>query len=68
MTQNMDRLISSIIGIILGACFAIFINYNNYLYKGPNSNIIKKQLYEQNGKCYKLEPVVHICPINKSML
>lgn len=63
-----DQLLNSVMGLILGIFLAYFINTTRQLYKGPNSNIIKKQIYTRNDKCYKLEPVVHICPISKSML
>lgn len=62
-----DYLVNSLVGLIIGMCLAYFINYTRRLYKGPNSNIIRKQIYRNNGNCYKLEPVIHICPINRSM-
>lgn len=49
------------LGLIIGFLIYLTLNCSN-IYKGPNSNIIKKQVFELNGKCYKFVPVVHICP------
>jgi hypothetical protein len=35
---------------------------------GPASKKIVKQIYKnKDGECYKLKPVVYICPISLSM-
>lgn len=50
-----------IIGILVGH---VIIRNVYIVYHGPNSNIIKKQIFhdKQRNICYKLEPKVHICP------
>ena len=52
-------IIGLILGIILQNCF-----FKNVIYKGPNSNIVKKQIYQDdNGNCYKFRVESYICPI-----
>ena len=52
-----------LIGVIIG-----YIIFKEYKYKGPDSNIISKEIYTDiNGKKYKWLPSVCICPIDLSM-
>jgi hypothetical protein len=55
-----NELMSIIFGCLFG--FIIILMINKPVYHGPNSNVIRKQIFKQNGKCYKFNPVVHICP------
>ncbi|AYV78754.1 MAG: hypothetical protein Edafosvirus30_5 [Edafosvirus sp.] len=65
----MDEILNIIIGLIIGVVIAIFYNSYNVLYRGPNSNEIKNKIYKDNdGNCYRLVPVVHICPTSISMI
>lgn len=60
-----------IIIMIIGLLIGIFIGYiifNQDKYVGPNSNNIIQEIYEdENGKKYKWETKVCICPISYSM-
>jgi len=60
-----------IIIIMIGIISGFYIGYKlneSYIYHGPNSKKIKKIIYKnKNGKCYKLKPIVYICPISLSM-
>ena len=47
-------------GILIGIIL-FYIVKKPFVYRGPNSSIIKKQIYMKNNKYYKLEPVVYIC-------
>lgn len=60
------EMITIITGIVV-AVIIYFIAYPSVLYHGPNSNIVRKRIYKLDGKCYKLKPVVYICPIRTSM-
>ena len=67
----MDIIIINIIlsiffGIILGTVL-FFINPYKYHLHGPNSKDIISKVYRVGDKCYKLEPVVTICPSYISM-
>lgn len=63
----MIKQIIIIIGLIIGLCIGHTYNTIN-IYHGPNSKKIKTQIYQNKyGKCYKLKPVVYICPISLSM-
>jgi hypothetical protein len=56
-----------IINIFLGLIIGIFISYLfvlkfNYRIKGPDSNIIRKYVYEFNDDYYKFTPEICIKP------
>jgi len=53
-----------IIGAIIGYIIGILCNYK---YHGPDSNDIKKQIYEDEYGCYKYIVKIHACPITVSM-
>lgn len=55
-----------ILTIATGFLFAIILYFSLfklYKYKGPNSNIIKKEIYRLNDKCYKFVPAVYMCSL-----
>lgn len=58
----MDNILSLIFGIIIGI-FIYRMLFKQVIYKGPNSNFIRHKIYQENGKCYKFNPIIHICPI-----
>lgn len=53
--------VSVIIGILLGIIIYYSFLFNNMSH-GPDSNIIRNQVYYQDGIKYKLEPIIFICP------
>ena len=62
----MDKNINIILNIFISIMLNIYI-YNlllkkNILYKGPNSNIIKKNIYKSKNKCYKFYIKPYLCP------
>jgi hypothetical protein len=60
-------IIIMILGLIIGLLIGYFI-FNNNTYIGPNSNEIKKEIYEdEDGRKYKWDTVVCICPVSYSM-
>lgn len=67
-TFNVGLIIINImIGLIIGVIIGLII-FKQYIYKGPDSNIIVQQVYtDENGNKYKWVPIVCICPINLSM-
>jgi hypothetical protein len=63
----MINIIIIIIGLIIGIIFG-FLLFKEYIYKGPDSNIVSEEIYsEKNGKKFKWIPNICICPINLSM-
>ena len=59
-----------IFSILLGISLTLILYYLFYpttVYRGPNSNDVRKQIYRDGDKCYKLKPVIHICPTNISV-
>lgn len=58
--------LSILIGLYLGYFAGTNLFKKKIKYHGPNSNIIRGQIYKNtsNNGCYKMEPVVHICPIS----
>jgi hypothetical protein len=65
--ELLNILFSIFIGIIVG--YILFIlNPNKYVLHGPNSKDIISKIYKIDNKCYKLEPIVTICPSSISML
>jgi len=58
----MDELLNVIIGLIVGIIIGIIYNSYNVLYKGPNSKEIKSKIYRDGENCYRLIPIIHICP------
>jgi hypothetical protein len=71
ISENTYNNIIIIFTIIIGLSIGLIIGYlifKKYKYKGPDSNIISKEIYtESNGKKYKLIPKICICPISYSM-
>lgn len=55
-------MIPAIIGLILGILFAKLFLIKKY--RGPSSDSIKIQIFKKDNKCYRLEPIPHVCPIN----
>jgi len=47
-----------IIGFIIGSLFAIILKYQEQHYHGPDSNIIREQIYYDvnTNSCFKLIP------------
>ena len=55
-----------LLSILVGFSFSLIITsiyIKSYIYKGPNSNEVKKKIYYKNNRCYKLIPKSIICPI-----
>ena len=63
----LECLVTIIIGCVVGILFGyILIPTNSYI--GPDSNEVRIQIItDDNGKKYKWEPQICICPINYSM-
>jgi hypothetical protein len=59
-------MLSILLGIIVSCILFYFLNIkNSALYRGPNSKIIKTNIYRsKNEKCFILEPKIYICPKN----
>jgi hypothetical protein len=59
------NLITLLFGFILGIftflIYNILINRNKY--HGPNSNIIRKEIYKYKDKYYMYEPIICPCPL-----
>ena len=56
-------MISIICGFILGYIICTIYIRKNLNYHGPNSNIIRKYIYQFGTKFYKFTPQVCICPL-----
>lgn len=54
-------LINIIIGIIFGI-FIFFITVRSVIYRGPNSNIFRKEIIKNKNKCYMFVPKIYLCP------
>jgi hypothetical protein len=66
----MEYIFNIIIAIILGLCVGFLIGsmlFKKIIYKGPDSNEIKKNIYKDDNGKYKWKPKVCICPILHSM-
>lgn len=48
-----------IIGFLLGYYLG-FIIFHKVIYKGPDSNIIRKKIFKFNNKYYKFKPILCI--------
>lgn len=59
-------ILSLLVGFYLGYLIGSHFLFNlTVKYHGPNSNNIRKEIYQdKKDSCYKMEPVVHICPIS----
>lgn len=67
-SNSINYIITIILGIIIGIIIGYYC-FKTYIYKGPDSNIISKEIYEESdGKKYKWVPKVCICPLNYSMI
>jgi hypothetical protein len=50
-----------ILGYILGYYLMLAWIYRNQHFHGPDSNIIRKCIYYQDGKYYRFSPEICIC-------
>jgi hypothetical protein len=67
MEDIIINIITIIIGLVLGIVFG-FLLFKQYIYKGPNSNIVSKEIHtEPDGKKFRWIPKICICPVNLSM-
>ena len=58
-----NTIIAIIFGILLGYFFLRY--YKMYEYRGPDSSIVKKYIYEtSSNEYYKFTTKVCICPLN----
>jgi hypothetical protein len=60
--ESKDIIFSIFIGVVI-ACIIAFMITGKVIFKGPNSNDIKNEIYNKDGKCYMLMPVIQQCPI-----
>jgi hypothetical protein len=70
MINKLINLIILQIGFILGSYFGkLYYDEFTNINHGPNSKNIIKNIYKNkiNNTCYKLIPLVHICPSYISM-
>lgn len=67
MEDIIVNIITVVIGLVLGIVFG-FLLFKQYIYKGPNSNIVSKEINtDENGRKFRWIPKVCICPVNISM-
>ena len=55
----MDKIISITLGLTVGILTSMLIR-PPFVYHGPDSNVIRKQIFHYENKCYKLEPVIYL--------
>lgn len=59
--MDIKILMSCLLGVLTGM---YLINYYKQEYHGPDSNLVKKQLYQlESGECFRYEAIPHICPL-----
>lgn len=58
-------IVEIIIGFLIGCLIGYMIKKNKMVH-GPNSNIVKLQIFEEDGKYYRFVPIAYICPISIS--
>ena len=56
------NIIIIILGLLFGCQIARY-QVSSHI-RGPNSNIIRRQLLRRDGKCFNLIPQAKICPLN----
>lgn len=49
-----------VMGLIIGYFFRFS---KSTVYHAPSSTSVKQKIVERDGKCYRLEPEIKICPI-----
>ena len=54
---------SIILGFILGYALVKTFYVQDRVH-GPNSGEVRRSIFKGSKGCYKLQPVVHICPIS----
>ncbi len=59
----MLQLVNIFFGIII--VFTIYSLFNKNIEHAPDSNVVRKQIFKSDNKCYMLEPVIYVCPILK---
>ena len=55
------HILGFIFGLLLGIIILLFLRKNKY--KGPDSNIVKKKVFQYNDKYYKFTTEICFCPI-----
>lgn len=61
--DSRNMIISVFMGIICGIVIGFFLPFRSVKTHGPDSNIIRNQVYKVGNKCYQFTPQVVICPI-----
>lgn len=60
---------SILFGVVVGFSIGYVMHgEHNAHYHGPNSNIIKSNIYyhQKNGKCYKFDTIPYVCAPSKT--
>jgi len=57
--MRLSIFLGSLIGLFLGY---IIKRYRSSVHKGPSSTKIQQTVYQDDGKCYRFTPVIHVCP------
>lgn len=68
--MNIQFIIELIVFFIIGCVIGLVYITNFYqVYHAPSSSYVKSKVYynKKQNTCYKLKPIVHICPISLSM-
>jgi len=58
------KVFSILFGLLLGY-FLIRALYSQAIYHGPDSNIVKRQIFfdEETQQCYRFMPKSYVCPL-----
>lgn len=60
-------IISILFGFFVGYILFYIIIQKSIVNKGPNSNLIKHQVFKHENKCYRMIPKIYLCPIDISL-
>ena len=59
--------INKCFNILLGFVLVIILNvlfHKNPNVHAPDSNVVRKQVFRNDNKCYVLEPIIYVCPLH----
>ena len=61
---NIELFIFFLLGLLFGYNY---LSQTTNIYRAPSAYSVTNKLINHMGRCYRLKPVVYICPISYSM-
>lgn len=57
-----EKYFSILLAFLIVFIYRVFF-WKNVKYHGPNSSVMKRKIFEENGKYYRFRPQPYVCPL-----